>query len=65
MLVQLPVELTWMLDQIHNTAAMACGSVRMEWAFDGKNVWVLQLQQEAALSSGAIIVWSDGSFTTL
>src|ERR1017187_581067 len=26
------------------------------WAFDGKAVWVLQLQQEAALSNGAIIV---------
>jgi hypothetical protein len=32
------------------------GSARMEWAFDGETVWLLQLQQEEAISSGRVIV---------
>lgn len=32
------------------------GSIRLEWVDDGENVWVVQLQQEMARSSGTIIV---------
>ena len=32
------------------------GSIRMEWVDDGTDIWVLQLQQEAAKSSGTVIV---------
>jgi hypothetical protein len=57
--VQLPNRLTCMLEQLHSAAAATCGSVRMEWAFDGKDIWTLQLQQEAAVSIGEIIVPGD------
>jgi len=32
------------------------GSIRAEWAFDGERIWVIQLQQESAVSSGRTIV---------
>jgi hypothetical protein len=32
------------------------GSIRLEWVDDGTDVWVLQLQQEIAKSSGTVIV---------
>jgi hypothetical protein len=57
--VQLPNRLTWMLEKLHTTAAATCGSVRMEWAFDGKDIWTLQLQQETAVSIGEVIVPGD------
>jgi hypothetical protein len=53
---KLPSELIWMLEQLHSAAAAVCGSIRMEWAFDGTGIWVLQLQQVAAVSSGTTIV---------
>ena len=53
---RLPDDLKWMLEQLHRTAVEKCGSVRIEWAFDGRDVWVLQLQPEAVLSNGLVIV---------
>jgi hypothetical protein len=53
---QLPSNLIWMLEQLHATAKTMCGSIRMEWVFDGTDIWVLQLQQEAAVSGGTTIV---------
>ena len=32
------------------------GSARAEWAYDGSNTWLLQVQPEAALSEGTVIV---------
>lgn len=32
------------------------GTIRMEWVYDGEEVWLVQLQQEAGLSSGDTIV---------
>jgi hypothetical protein len=34
------------------------GSARIEWA-DGESVWILQLQQEEAISSGRVFVPSE------
>lgn len=53
---RLPTNLMYMLQQLYGTASEVCGSIRMEWVFDGKNIWVLQLQQEAALSNGWVVV---------
>jgi hypothetical protein len=55
----LPEKITSVLSDLHETALAKLGSIRLEWAFDGAGVWVLQLQQEAALSSGSVIVPGD------
>jgi hypothetical protein len=44
------------LEKLHAGMLECVGSARMEWAFDGETVWVLQLQQEEAISSGRVIV---------
>jgi hypothetical protein len=44
------------LERLHSRLLEGVGSARMEWAFDGEEVWVLQLQQEEAISSGRVIV---------
>jgi hypothetical protein len=53
---QLPEDLTLTLQRLHRAGADQYGAIRMEWVFDGGDVWVVQLQQEAALSRGSIIV---------
>jgi hypothetical protein len=52
----LPVDVTQLLNGLHNAAQAKLGSIRLEWVFDGKAIWVVQLQQEAALSNGCVIV---------
>jgi hypothetical protein len=54
--IAMPAHLTWMLEELHRTAFDMCGSVRIEWGFDGRRVWVFQLQQEAAISDGLVVV---------
>jgi hypothetical protein len=44
------------LKSLHARIHECVGSARMEWAFDGETVWLLQLQQEEAISSGRVIV---------
>jgi hypothetical protein len=58
---KLPANLTTLLRDLHDNIRRDFGTVRIEWAFDGDQVWVLQLQQEAPKSSGALIV--DGDFS--
>jgi hypothetical protein len=47
------------LNDLHNELVSKIGAVRAEWAFDGKDLWLLQLQQETAVSSGMQIVPGD------
>lgn len=54
--VQLPAELKSRLEEIYTVALRTCGSVRLEWAYDGEHIWILQLQQETAVSEGLWIV---------
>jgi hypothetical protein len=58
---KLPDSLTIRLRDLHECIRRDLGTVRIEWAFDGELVWLLQLQQEAPKSSGALIV--DGDFS--
>lgn len=44
------------IEILHESLIGEIGSLRAEWVFDGNEVWLLQLQQETALSSGTIIV---------
>ncbi len=47
------------LGKLHSQLEVTIGSVRVEWAMDASSIWILQLQQEAAISSGLIIVPGD------
>jgi hypothetical protein len=58
----IPNRLSSILDELHARCKETLGEIRLEWAFDGDHLWVLQLQQEAALSSGNIVV--PGEFHT-
>ncbi|MER8474971.1 hypothetical protein [Mesorhizobium sp. M0678] len=40
----------------HARLVAALGDVRFEWAFDGEQVWVMQLHRGASRSAGSIIV---------
>jgi hypothetical protein len=55
----LPVDVTQLLNGLHKAAQAKLGSIRLEWVFDGKAIWIVQLQQEAALSNGHVIVTGD------
>jgi hypothetical protein len=60
--VDLPSNLIKLLDQVHDAARAKLNSILLEWAFEGKDIWIIQLQQEAALSTGSVIVpgaWID------
>lgn len=57
----LPGELIQMLNRLHNAAQEKLGGIRIEWIFDGKAIWIVQLQQEAALSNGSVIVPGDSA----
>jgi len=41
---------------LHATLLDYVGSIRAEWVFDGDTIWLIQLQQELAVSSGQTIV---------
>ena len=47
------------LEILHDSVVGEIGSLRAEWVFDGDQVWLLQLQQESALSLGMIIVTGE------
>jgi hypothetical protein len=44
------------LQELHATLVRFVGAVRAEWSFDGNAIWLIQLQQEAPISDGWIIV---------
>jgi hypothetical protein len=44
------------LEDLHSALRSSVGSVRAEWVFDGQTIWVIQLQQEVAISIGRTIV---------
>lgn len=52
----LPDAVVDLVSRVHSTLISRIGSARAEWAFDGTDVWILQVQPEAALSAGMIIV---------
>jgi hypothetical protein len=54
--VQLDEPLRKRLEDLHSTLVRCVGSIRAEWVFDGEEIWVIQLQQEAAVSVGHTIV---------
>lgn len=57
--VGLPTSLQTRLKQLHESLRRDFGSIRLEWVFDGEEVWTVQLQQEAAESVGTVIVNGD------
>ncbi|WP_433968612.1 hypothetical protein [Tunturiibacter gelidiferens] len=54
--VELPAEIQNRLLTMHSAIQTALGGVRIEWAFDGSEIWILQLQQIQAMSAGRTIV---------
>jgi hypothetical protein len=56
---QLPKQLAARVRRVYRRLKALFGEIRMEWVFDGENVWVLQLQQEPAMSSDRWIVPGD------
>jgi hypothetical protein len=52
----LPNELQDALRQVYKTAFNLLGDVRFEWAYDGTQIWILQLHVGRSISSGRIIV---------
>jgi hypothetical protein len=53
---QLDAGLVDRLQELHAALLGYVGGIRAEWAFDGETVWLIQVQQEAAVSSGQTIV---------
>jgi hypothetical protein len=53
---QLDTHLVSRLEELHALLVHYVGSTRAEWVFDGETIWVIQLQQEAAVSAGRTIV---------
>ena len=53
---QLPASVIDRVQRSHATLVQQIGSARAEWAFDGSELWILQVQPEAALSAGMTIV---------
>ncbi len=58
----LPQPLQTKLKDLHDYLWHDFGGIRLEWVFDGDQLWIVQLQQEAAKSSGTVIV--DGDFSS-
>jgi hypothetical protein len=56
---QLPVAVEDRVRKLYDLLWHDLGSIRIEWVDDGNEVWVLQLQQEMAKSSGTVIVSGD------
>jgi len=52
----IPREVKALVEEELSKMSIQLGSIRAEWVFDGSQVWLVQLQQEAALSSGHTIV---------
>lgn len=53
---QLESQLIMRLEELHAMLLQSVGGVRAEWAFDGETIWLIQLQQESAVSTGYTIV---------
>jgi hypothetical protein len=53
---QLDTRLVKRLEELHASLVHYVGSTRAEWVFDGETIWIIQLQQEAAISAGQTIV---------
>ena len=53
---QLPSTVEKRVRDIHHAALRHFDSIRAEWVYDGRVVWVLQLQTEPNLSSGTTVV---------
>jgi hypothetical protein len=53
---ELPVHIQDKLFELHKKLQSQLGGVRVEWAFDGSEIWILQLQQVRAMSVGQTIV---------
>jgi hypothetical protein len=58
----LPEPLIAKIKELHHALWSNFGAIRLEWVFDGEQVWIVQLQQEPAKSTGTIIV--SGEFTS-
>jgi len=52
----IPDAVTESVKQAHSVLISKIGSARAEWAFDGAEPWILQMQPEDALSEGMTIV---------
>ena len=52
----LPDELSKALNHLHEELRLRLGGIRVEWAYDHCQIWILQLQQIGVLSAGKIIV---------
>ncbi|MBZ5530642.1 MAG: hypothetical protein LAO20_04355 [Acidobacteriia bacterium] len=55
----LPNKVVELVTDVHSRLAKQVGSIRAEWAFDGLDLWILQLQPEKAVSKGSIIFPGD------
>jgi hypothetical protein len=53
---QLPEEVLSTVAALHTRASTMLGPVRLEWAYDKKSAWVLQLHRGATQSIGNVIV---------
>jgi len=51
----LPRKIRKALEELHQRMRDLVGSLRMEWAYDGEEVWILQLQQQPGQSRGNVI----------
>ncbi len=58
---QLPASVVRAAKTLHRRAVTFFGPARIEWVYDGKCIWLVQLQQESALSSGVVIVPGDAN----
>ena len=52
----LPSTLFRRVTRLYRRLLSLFGEIRIEWVYDGSNVWIVQLQQEAAISSETWIV---------
>lgn len=53
---QLRSSVTEAVEKLHSELTAQFGSVRVEWVYDGNDVWIVQLQQEPSLTKGDTIV---------
>jgi hypothetical protein len=53
---ELPNEVCRAVSQVQQRLQELIGPISMEWAYDGKTVWILQLHQELSPGSGDVIV---------
>lgn len=53
---RLPVEVIDHVTVLHKRLSMVLGSVRFEWVFDGRSVWIVQLHRGRSASAGRQIV---------